>query len=48
LWNLFDTARDPGHLRVAAAWQYGDDELHLKGALRRWKNLCLVKIPRSS
>jgi hypothetical protein len=43
--DLFEQARHPERLRVAVAWQYSDDELHLEGELRRWPQLELLKIP---
>jgi UDP-N-acetylglucosamine (GlcNAc):hydroxyproline polypeptide GlcNAc-transferase len=45
LADLFARARHPDRVRVAVAWQYGDDELHLEATLRRWKNVELLKIP---
>jgi Glycosyltransferase (GlcNAc) len=43
--DLLEQARHPERLRVVVAWQYGNDELHLEGALRQWKNVELLKIP---
>ena len=43
--DLFEQASRPERLRVAVAWQYGEDELHLEGALRRQQHLELLKIP---
>jgi hypothetical protein len=42
---LFEQARHPERLRVAVAWQYGADELHVEPSLRRWGDVEIVKIP---
>lgn len=42
---LFQQARHPERLRVAVAWQYGPDELHVEPSLRRWGDAEIVKIP---
>ena len=47
LRSLLETASQPELLRVAVAWQYGEDEEHLEGRLRQWGNVQLKKIPAS-
>jgi hypothetical protein len=42
--DLMRTARNPGRLRVAIAWQYGEGEEHLEQELRQAGNVELVKI----
>ena len=43
--DLFERARDPERLRVAIAWQYGDDELALEPELRAFSGVELIKTP---
>lgn len=45
LRSLIQTASDPGGLRVAVAWQYGEDERHLEPELLRWPAIELTKVP---
>lgn len=43
--DLTRTAARPDRLRIAIAWQYGDDEAHLEQPLRACGNVELIKIP---
>ena len=43
LRDLFARASSPERLRVAVAWQYGDEELPLEDELRAWPQLELLK-----
>src|SRR5271169_3397428 len=45
LQDLTRTAVNADRLRIAVAWQYGQDETHLEGQLRSCGNVELIKIP---
>lgn len=43
--DMIRTASNADRLRVAIAWQYGEDETHIEDRLRRCGNVELFKIP---
>lgn len=45
LQDLVRTATEPGRLRVAVAWQFGEEEAHLEDALRACPQVELTAIP---
>ena len=45
LQDLTHTAANADRLRIAVAWQYGQDEAHLEDQLRSCGNVELIKIP---
>ena len=47
LQDLTATAADADRLRIAVAWQYGPDELHLESRLRSCGNVELIRVPAS-
>lgn len=43
--DMVGMAASPNRLRIAIAWQYGEDEAHLEDQLRRCGDIELTKIP---
>ena len=43
--DMIRTAKHPNRLRIAIAWQYGEDEKHIEHKLCEYGNIDLIKIP---